>query len=388
MSFRSLHLGRAAFVLLASASALAWFASAAAAAEPGLFESEAADAHVSVEGAIRVLDEGGEFVETGEADLNSRVEIELVVTTEPGVEARPIDPATLMGPDVLMTAGGSPQRTERNDGAVVWRYEAEGVPVSVGSLKLPVVTVFYDDVAGGLDGVGRLDAAFEAVVSVAEAAPGVGATDEAGPSRGAADAWFNVRGAVLIAVGALVAVAAAVAIVLVARRRFARRRMEAPVSPTLADEAALSMLADLEHAGLLERQEFEGFAARTADVLRWYIGARFELRAPEMTTPEFLRAAERSRSIAHESATVGEFLERCDMLKFAAVRSSRDEALAAFDLVRGFVLRNGAADASSGDDEGAARGDDQSAGSGGASALPRQRGGLAPSIQNAERAST
>jgi hypothetical protein len=62
----------------------------------------------------------------------------------------------------------------------------------------------------------------------------------------------------------------------------------------------------------------ERFCVLVSDAVRWYLEERFQWRAPERTTEEFLaelRAGDRLSSLQQE--LMSDFLTRCDLVKFA-----------------------------------------------------------------------
>lgn len=62
----------------------------------------------------------------------------------------------------------------------------------------------------------------------------------------------------------------------------------------------------------------ERFCVAVADAVRWYLEERFQLRAPERTTEEFLDELRNSQSLSGLQQTLmGEFLTQCDLVKFA-----------------------------------------------------------------------
>ena len=69
-----------------------------------------------------------------------------------------------------------------------------------------------------------------------------------------------------------------------------------------------------------------------------YIEDRFGLRAPEQTTEEFLAELGRNQSFgpAHKER-LQEFLEHCDLVKFAEMQPTRDEAETSVALCRRFI---------------------------------------------------
>ena len=60
------------------------------------------------------------------------------------------------------------------------------------------------------------------------------------------------------------------------------------------------------------------FCTRVADTIRVYLEERFHLRAPERTTEEFLVELQSSRHLTRDQKqTLGDFLQSCDLVKFA-----------------------------------------------------------------------
>jgi hypothetical protein len=60
------------------------------------------------------------------------------------------------------------------------------------------------------------------------------------------------------------------------------------------------------------------FAIAVSDAVRVYLEERFNLRAPERTTEEFLRDLQKTSALTtDQKSSLAEFLERCDLVKFA-----------------------------------------------------------------------
>jgi len=60
------------------------------------------------------------------------------------------------------------------------------------------------------------------------------------------------------------------------------------------------------------------FCILVSDTIRWYLEERFEFRAPERTTEEFLYELQGTNLLTPDQKTsLGEFLRRCDLVKFA-----------------------------------------------------------------------
>lgn len=112
------------------------------------------------------------------------------------------------------------------------------------------------------------------------------------------------------------------------RRRLPSTADSVPVPP---HAKALRELARLREAPRRTPGEIEAFYVAVSSVLRVYIEERFGLHAPERTTEEFLAEVEAGGSLlAEHRFALRQFLEQCDLVKFAAVcpeSARQDETL-------------------------------------------------------------
>jgi len=68
------------------------------------------------------------------------------------------------------------------------------------------------------------------------------------------------------------------------------------------------------------------FVSAVSDAVRFYLEESFSLRAPERTTEEFLYELQSSKKLGDSvTTTLGEFLSRCDMVKFAKYEPAQTE---------------------------------------------------------------
>ena len=75
-----------------------------------------------------------------------------------------------------------------------------------------------------------------------------------------------------------------------------------------------------------------------SNTLRRYLEIRFYLPAEEQTTAEFLDGMRRSPLLTDEQQLLlRDFLERCDLVKFARVVPPRQESLATAGMARKFI---------------------------------------------------
>lgn len=72
--------------------------------------------------------------------------------------------------------------------------------------------------------------------------------------------------------------------------------------------------------------EPEIFTVLVSNAVRTYLEQQFQLHAPERTTEEFLHELQSSNRLADNvKASLGEFLSRCDMVKFAKYEPTQME---------------------------------------------------------------
>ena len=107
---------------------------------------------------------------------------------------------------------------------------------------------------------------------------------------------------------------------------------------TTAFERAIERLERLQRRGLPGSADLDAWYVELSDIVRRYIEARFGLRAPELTTEEFLAEAGRSAELtpSHRSL-LSAFLERCDRVKFARYSPGDTESHEALQLARQFL---------------------------------------------------
>ncbi len=78
------------------------------------------------------------------------------------------------------------------------------------------------------------------------------------------------------------------------------------------------------------RRPIESFFVAISAIVRRYLEDRFDLRAPELTTEEFLALAGSASSLSHDHQhLLRDFLRQADLVKFAGVHASagRDPAV-------------------------------------------------------------
>lgn len=115
-----------------------------------------------------------------------------------------------------------------------------------------------------------------------------------------------------------------------ARQRLARQR-------TAYDDAVAELVA-LEEAGPPDEHAADSWFVRLSGIIRNYLERRYDIRAPELTTEEFLQQALGTGHLSAEHRKLLQsFLERCDRVKFAAYRPESKESLETLAAARSFV---------------------------------------------------
>ena len=107
-------------------------------------------------------------------------------------------------------------------------------------------------------------------------------------------------------------------------RRWFRKDGNAIMEPARTPPYKVA-LADLE--SILRRiHEAEPFCTGVSAIARTYLEHQFKLRAPERTTEEFLYELQTSHLLDEtQKGSLGRFLERCDMVKFAKYEPAESE---------------------------------------------------------------
>ncbi|MBI5865792.1 MAG: hypothetical protein HZB38_15070 [Planctomycetes bacterium] len=145
---------------------------------------------------------------------------------------------------------------------------------------------------------------------------------------------------IALAVGGA-ALAAVLAVLL--WRTWLRRKLR-PAPPPAPELVALAALAELEKFDWIGVGEVREYYYRLSEIVRAYIESKFNLRAPEMTTEEFLVLLAGNRSaLPYDADKLRRFLEACDLVKYAALAPQREDGADALSSARAFVQATAAA---------------------------------------------
>jgi hypothetical protein len=138
----------------------------------------------------------------------------------------------------------------------------------------------------------------------------------------------------------LAGVAIVILLALVAYLLWRRKQRLSPARPLLPFEIALQGLEQIR--ALMDPAKVREFSIAISDIVRKYIEDAFHLTATHRTTEEFLRDLLQSSnvSLAAHRNLLAEFLNQCDMAKFAGVSLSRQIIESLHQSARDFVIES------------------------------------------------
>ena len=260
--------------------------------------------------------------------IGSPVRYVLEVVVDPGVEVVMAQPTETLGKFEIVDFGDEPPRTE--DGKQVIGRWFTVRSFEVGHHLVPSPPVSFRAPGEPLTAVTPIETRIS-IESLVDKATGLKDLRDIKPPRPVPRDWrpFVVVGAglaMLLGLAALV-------------RWLRRRPRAAPALPPLpAEVRARRALAELAARGLLERGAFKEYYATLSTIVRVYLEERFRLRAPEMTTEEFLLATARNAELTRtQRSALGAFLRESDLVKFARHVPALADAERAFTAAGRFV---------------------------------------------------
>ena len=270
-------------------------------------------------------------------ELGDPLYLELTIEAGPGVTvAAPFEDEGL---GRFAALGWVHDTRRKDDGGTVEVQTYTLEPPGSGKHRIPPFRLLVTDARAAGSGSGSNAAASELLtdeipIAVAPVDP-TRAKEPLAPARGALPivvgglAWWMIAGLV---VAALIAIGAVVWGVRAYRRQAVVRQRVS------AYEIAVRRLAALERGGAPDETGLDDWFVELSAIVRHYLEDRFALRAPELTTEEFLQEARRAAGLssAHREQ-LSAFLERCDRVKFAGYRPDADESLATLAAARAFV---------------------------------------------------
>ncbi len=137
----------------------------------------------------------------------------------------------------------------------------------------------------------------------------------------------------------LVTTAALVVLTVTAAGFIVRRKRILKLKSVPPSERALAKLRALGEKQYIEEGKYEEFYYEITMIIRVFISEQFGIHAPESTTEEFLADMEHNSDFPEEyKPRFREYLDHCDMVKYAAVTPGTEEIQNIFNITRDFIL--------------------------------------------------
>lgn len=106
-----------------------------------------------------------------------------------------------------------------------------------------------------------------------------------------------------------------------------KKKTDSKALPVPAHIIAFEALAELEKKDYIGKGQVKAYYIELSGIARRYLENRFNIRAPEMTTEEFLNKAKLDSALSPEHKSfLRDFLTNCDLVKFAKYRPVETEA--------------------------------------------------------------
>jgi hypothetical protein len=224
--------------------------------------------------------------------------------------------------------GGDPEleATDLGDGRVRRTFSLKVAAYEPGELSLPPIPVTYIGTGGHVLSR-RTEPVTVKITSLLANEPDPKLKDPAAPV-----AVYKEDLTLAYLAGAIVAAALGALIAISIRRRLRNRSAFRPAPPPRpAHEVALEKLDRLATDGLGKDADMKLFYFQLSEILREYLGARFELLALEMTTEELMEELGRQAPRGLVMGEVAGWLAGCDLVKFAKIVPSDFEARGALE---------------------------------------------------------
>jgi hypothetical protein len=276
-----------------------------------------------------------ELLDRTNAQVGQRLTLTITATTEPGVDVQMPAIGETLGPFAVRTTQ-TPLDLPA-EGLRLWMHSYTLETFDSGELEIPALTVTFTDQRDDDPIEGELTTEpivvnVESLMASNDLTAAIDVKDAVPVPLARSGKWWTT--AVIVA---LVAVLALVVLVIILVRLLRNRGLAVKPEPP-AHVWALAALDQLEAQGLVEAGRIHEFYVGLTNIVREYIERRFAVHAPERTTDEFLREAQRHPVLGgdHRDA-LRSFLRSADLVKFAKYRPGPAEIAESSAAARRFV---------------------------------------------------
>lgn len=266
--------------------------------------------------------------------LSDLLEMELVATTDPEYTIQFPDVSEVLKQFSIHSWKELPEAVTES-GKIVKTYHYQIEPLELGMCEIPPLTFTFERKEPSDDKTdqGALETA-SLWVDVATSLPAdpnaIAIADIEDVVEMKADyTWLWITLGVVCLLAAGIAVGMAVR----PKKAVQIRRVYKP-----AHEIAFEVLRGIAGEKLVEQGRIKEFYEKLSGCLRQYIENRFQLRAPEQTTEEFLEQLKTSDALKLEhKQELQKFLEHCDLVKFARYQPSNEQINESLTMAEAFV---------------------------------------------------
>ena len=144
----------------------------------------------------------------------------------------------------------------------------------------------------------------------------------------------RVKPYIISSVMFLVIVLIAISLVLIKKKK----KPESIIPPKPAHQMAYEALENLKKKDLIKQGKIKEYYIELSLIVRHYLENRFYLRAPEMTTEEFMSMVKDSSALSYEhKSLLREFLSHCDLVKFAKYKPEYAKIDSSFDSAKKLI---------------------------------------------------
>jgi len=255
-------------------------------------------------------------VDKDKITIGDKVKYEVIVEYDNGVEIEPYAPGKNLGEfEVKDYKVDIPRKTK--SGRFVSRAVYTIATFTTGEFTIPALKIKYK----GADKQKKEIASDEIKINVESVKPSPNDTDDIRPLKGPAEikSWFF---AWLLAASVLL-VSAVAAFIYFKKKK--RKEEKPALPPRPAEEIAKDALKTLKEMQLVEKGLIKEYYIRLSDILRTYIENRYRIFAMDRTTWELFQEMRSKRMERRHVDRINNFLEDCDMVKFAKYTPGQKE---------------------------------------------------------------
>jgi hypothetical protein len=260
--------------------------------------------------------------------IGEKIKYSIIISKDKFIEVKPIEfPGTSFGDFAVKDFGVDKKSYFGREKIIYWHILDTYI---TGKSVIPKITIYYKEKKTKEYGEIAADEIPIEVKSVLNVAGGaVGMRDIKGPLDLPTRLRFYILGLIILVIGV-----SAVFYLRTMRQKAALRQIK--MRP--AYEIAIEQIEALRAKDYIKQGKVKQYYIEISDIVRHYLENGFGLKAPEMTTEEFLHSVrEWAKFKSEHKALLKDFLFCCDLVKFAKYSPSEEEINSVFNSAKRFV---------------------------------------------------